>query len=248
MSLRSIGAKPLNTVLRPLRVQLVPGTWTDPAVESFIPARQTMAAARKAGLSVSAYIDSNFARPGTTEDAVNAMLELAELSNCETVCEIGPGTGRYAEKVIAAVHPGAYEIYETARDWIPYLRQLPNAVIRDCDGRTLSETPDASVDLVHAQKIFVYVQFYVVAGYIAEMARVVRPGGVVAFDLITEECLDEETVALWARVGTIFRPVSRSWTVDYLKRRGLTLVGSHFTALPVGTTDGRSELLVFRRD
>jgi ubiquinone/menaquinone biosynthesis C-methylase UbiE len=244
MSLRSMAAKPVNKMLRPMRVQLVPGRWTDPAVESFISARKTTAAAQKAGLSVSAYIDHTFAKPGTTEAAVDAMLELAKLPKYEVVCEIGPGTGRYAEKVIAAVRPGTYEIYETAHDWLPHLRRLPNAAIRDCDGRTLSQTTDASVDLVHAQKIFVYLQFYVVAGYLAEMARVVRPGGAIAFDIVTEDCLDDETVAEWSRVGTLFRPISRSWTIDYLGKRGLTLTGSHITALPVGT----SELMVFHRE
>lgn len=243
MSLRSTAAKPLNIMLRPLRVQLIPGRWTDPAVSSFIPARQTIAAARKAGLSVGAYIDQKFAEPGTTEAAVEATLNMAKLDKYDTVLEIGPGTGRYAEKVIAAVRPSRYEIYETAHDWLPHLSQLPNAVVRQCDGRTLAQTPDASVDLVHAQKLFVYVHFYVVAGYLAEMARVVRPGGAIAFDIVTEECLDDETVALWAREGTIFRPVSRSWTIDYLDRRGLTLAGSHFTPLP----EGKSELMVFHR-
>lgn len=28
-------------------------------------------------------------------------------------------------------------------------------------------------------------------GYLREMARVVRPGGVVAFDVVTENCMDE---------------------------------------------------------
>ena len=88
------------------------------------------------------------------------MLELADLHDeCETVCEIGPGSGRYAEEVIAALHPDTYEVYETATDWLPYLRKLPNAVIRACDGHTLSQTSSASVDLVHAQKVFVYLQF-----------------------------------------------------------------------------------------
>jgi ubiquinone/menaquinone biosynthesis C-methylase UbiE len=232
-------------MLRPLRVQLVPGTSTDPAVETFIPARKTIAAAQKAGLSVGAYIDQTFAEPGATAAVVRAMLELADLpEKCETVCEIGPGTGRFAEEVIAAVHPNAYEIYETATDWIPHLRQLPNVVVRDCDGHTLSQTPDASVDLVHAQKTFVYLEFYAVAGYLAEMARVVRPGGAAAFDIVSEPCLDDATVETWARVGTIFRPISRTWVVDFLQRQGLTLRGSHFTPLPVG----RSEVLVFRRD
>jgi len=174
-------AKPLNDALRPLRVQLVSGISPDPAIRDFLPARKTIAAADKAGLSVSAYIDRTFAEPGTTPDTVKAMLEFADLHDtCKTVCEIGPGTGRYAQEVIAALHPDSYEIYETAKDWLPHLRKLPNAVIRDCDGRTLSQTPSASVDLVHAQKTLVYLEFYVTAGYLDEMARVVRPGGAVA--------------------------------------------------------------------
>ncbi len=105
--------------------------------------------------------------------------------------------------------PRCYEIYETAKDWLPHLSQLPNIVVRDCDGHTLSQTRDASVDLVHAHKVFVYLEFYATAGYLKEMARVVRPGGTVAFDIVTEGCLDDETVGTWARDGTIYRPVPR---------------------------------------
>jgi SAM-dependent methyltransferase len=232
-------------MLRPLHVQLVKGTSPDPAVQEFLSARKTVAAARKAGLPVAEYIDRTFATPGATPDAVQAMLKLADLRDkCQVVCEIGPGSGRYAEGVIAALRPDSYEIYETARDWLPHLRRLPNAVIRACDGHTLSQTPDASVDLVHAQKVFVYLEFYATVGYLQEMARVVRPGGAVAFDVVTEACLDDETVRTWTRRGTIYRPVPREWTVEFLRRRGLTLRGSHFVPLPPGT----SELLVFRRD
>lgn len=245
MSIRAKLAKPVNDALRPLHVQLVSGTSPDPAIKDFIPARKTMAAAQKAGLPLGAYIDRTFAQPGATPDAVRAMLKLADLpGECETVCEIGPGSGRYAEEVIASLHPGRYEIYETAKDWLPRLSLLPNAVFRDCDGHTLSQTAGGSVDLVHAQKVLVYLEFYATAGYLEEMARVVRPGGAVAFDVVTEACLDEETVRTWARNGTIYRPVPRTWAVEFMRRHGLTLRGSHFVPLPPGT----SELLVFRRD
>jgi hypothetical protein len=245
VSVRAKLAKPLNDVLRPLHVQLVPGSSPDPAIQDFIPARKTIAAARKAGLPLGAYIDRTFAEPGTTPNTVKAMLELADLhGKCETVCEIGPGSGRYAEEVIAALCPDTYEIYETAKDWLSYLRKLPNTVIRDCDGHTLSQTSSASVDLVHAQKVFVYLQFYATAGYLDEMARVVRPGGTVAFDILTEACLDDELVEAWTKHGTFYRPVSRVWAVEFLQRRGLTLRGSYFAPLPPGTT----ELLVFHRD
>lgn len=238
-------ARPLNDVLRPLRVQLVSGSSPDPAIQDFIPARKTIAAAQKAGLSVGAYIDQTFAEPGTTPNTVKAMLELADLHDrCETVCEIGPGSGRYAEEVIAALHPGNYEIYETAKDWLPHLCMLPNAVIRNCDGHTLSQTRSASVDLVHAHKVFVYIPFYATAGYLDEMARVVRPGGTVAFDILTEACLDDKLVETWTKRGTFYRPVSKVWAVEFLQRRGLTLRGSYFAPLPQGNT----ELLVFHRD
>jgi SAM-dependent methyltransferase len=243
VGLRSTLAKQVNDVLRPLRVQVVSGTSPDPAVEDFISARATMAAARKAGLPLGAYVDQAFVTPGATPDLVRAMLKLAGRDTYEAVCEIGPGTGRFAEEVIAAVRPGRYEMYEAAQDWHPRLRTLPNAVLLPCDGRTLAATPDASVDLVHAQKVFVYTEIYVTLGYVLEMARVVRPGGVVAFDVTSEECMDEDVVRLWARERTIYRPVPRQWLVDLLGRRGLELVGSYFTPMP----PGRSELLVFRR-
>jgi phospholipid N-methyltransferase len=245
VSVRARLAKPLNDVLRPLHVQLVSGNSPDPAIQDYIPARKTIAAAQKAGLPLGAYIDQTFAEPGTAPNTVKAMLELADMHDkCETVCEIGPGSGRYAQEVIAALHPDAYEIYETAGDWLRYLRKLPSGVIRDCDGHTLSPTRSGSVDLVHAHKVFVYIPFYATAGYLEEMARVVRPGGAVAFDIITEACLDDKTVKAWMKRGTFYRPISRVWAVEFLQRRGLTLRGSYFAPLPPGTT----ELLVFRRD
>ena len=245
MSFRTKLAKPVNDTLRPLRVQLVPGTSPDPAIKDFIPARKILAGARKAGLPLGAYMDMTFAKPGATPELVRVMLKLAGLQDtCETVCEIGPGTGRFAEEIIATLHPARYEVYETAKDWLPRLRQLPNVVMQKCDGRTLSQTPDGSVDLVHAQKLFVYCEFFTTAGYLEEMARVVRPGGSVGFDVVTEECLDDKTVREWVRTASFYRPVPREWAVEFMRRRGLTLLGSHFSPLPPGTT----ELLVFRRD
>lgn len=245
MSLRRRAATSLNVALRPLRIQVVAGTSPDPAVRGYVSARKTLAEARRARLPVGTYIDQTFARPGATPEAVRAMIDIADLQSCARVCEIGPGSGRYAEEVIKAFHPQAYEIYETARDWLPHLRHLPNVEIRNADGHTLGETADASVDLVHAHKVFVYLDFFATLGYLCEMARVVRPGGIVAFDLVTEPCLNDEIVLGWSRRGTIYRPVPRDWIVEFLRRRELVLRGSHIEPLPVG--HGNSELLVFQR-
>ncbi len=245
MSIRTKLAKPVNNLLRPLHLQLVSGNSADPAVKDFIPARKTIAAAEHAGLPLGEYIDQTFVQPGATSQTVNAILELGDLHSAGvTVCEIGPGSGRFAEKITEALNPRRYEIYETARDWLPRLGQLPNAVIQECDGRTLSGTASGSVDLVHAHKVFVYLEFHTTAGYLEEMARVLRPGGVAAFDIVTEDCLDDETVAEWVRTASFFRPIPREWVSGFMQRRRLTLRGSQFVPLP----PGRSELLVFGRD
>ena len=245
MSLRSDLGASANRFLRPLNVQLISGTSTDPAVDNYLPARKTIAAARSAGLSVSDYIDNTHVQPGATAAVVKEMLAIAGLSSkCETVCEIGAGSGRFAEKVIAALHPDRYEIYETARDWLPHLRKLPNAVLQDSDGHSLASTKDASVDLAHAQKVFTCIPFYASVGYMAEMARVVRPGGTVAFDAVTEDCLEETAIRTWGQPSrSIFHPLPREWLVSFLAERYLTLAGSFFTPLP----PGRAEVLVFHK-
>ena len=246
MTIRTKLVKPVNGLLRPLHMQLVSGTSVDPAIKDFIPARKTIAAAEKAGLPLGEYIDVTFVQPGVTSQTIDAIFELGELpSTAETICEIGPGSGRFAEKVIEKLSPRRYEIYETARDWLPRLEQLPNAVIQSCDGHTLSGTADGSVDLVHAHKVFVYLEFHTTAGYLEEMARVARPGGgVVAFDIVTEDCLDDAIVADWVQTASFYRPVPRAWVAEFMQRRGLTLRGSEFVPL----RPGKSELLVFRRD
>ena len=244
VSFKTIAGKCINTSLRPLGIQVVRGRSTDPAIKSFISAKETVAAARSAGLSVGDYLDQNHAEAGTTAASVDAMLRLSALpDSVERVCEIGPGSGRYAEKVIAALHPQVYEAYETASDWWPHLRRLPNLITQPCDGHTLTNTRSASVDLVHAHKVFVYIPFATTAGYLQEMARVVRPEGTVAFDIVTEDCLDEQTVNSWVTHGSIFLPTPRNWAIDFLARRGLSLQGNFFAAMS-GT---RTELLVFRR-
>lgn len=235
----------VNRALRPVGVQVVRGWSSDAAVQSFISARRTLAAAQRAGLSLTDYVDQFSAKPGATAAAVKVMLQLADLNApVRRVCEIGPGTGRYAEKVIAALQPEVYEAYETARDWLPHLSKLPGIQLHDADGRTLSQTASASVDLVHAHKLFVYIPLVTSVGYWWEMARIVRPGGAVAFDIVTENCLDEPTTSTWVSSGaTLYSMIPRQWTINVLGRKGLTLVGSTFVPM----SGGRSELLVFRK-
>jgi SAM-dependent methyltransferase len=235
----------VNKAFRPLGVQVIRGYSDDPAIKPFLSARKTMSGARRAGLSLRDYVDQYSAEPGATAATVQAMLELAELGDsAERVCEIGPGTGRYADLVIAALRPAVYEVYETADDWLPHLRELPGVKLMPADGHTLSHTATGTVDLVHAQKVFVYLPFVITVGYLTEMARVVKPGGVMAFDIVTENCMDEAVTEHWvSQSATIYSMIPRQWTVDLLDRHGLALLGNAFAPL----SGGRTELLAFRK-
>ncbi|MEU8225739.1 class I SAM-dependent methyltransferase [Kribbella sp. NPDC048915] len=239
----------VNRALRPTGFQVVRGHSTDPAISPFLPARRTIKQAAKAGKSVGDFLDSYSAEPGATAATVDALLEIGHLTpdTVDRVCEIGPGSGRYTARVQAAVQPSWYEVYETASDWIRYLRgELPTLTFRPTDGHTLAPTPSASVDLVHTHKLLGYIPFVTALGYVDEMARVVRPGGVVAFDLITDDCLDDSTTKVWLTEPhrmSIYSVAPRAWLTDFLAQRNLELEGSRFVPL----SGGRTELLVYRR-
>lgn len=245
MSLSGLIRDAVNRALRPFKIQLIRSYTTDPAIGSFLSARKTAGRAKRAGLTIGDYIDRYSAEPGATSDTVAAMLRLADLGDRpKRVCEVGAGSGRYARVVVSALRPDVYEIYETAPDWLPHLRGLPGALIQPADGHSLSGTATASIDLVHAHKLFVYIPFVITAGYLDEMARVVRPGGAVAFDIITEKCTDRATTDKWiADNSTLYNVTPRDWAVERLAQQGLSLVGSRLVPL----SGGHTELLVFRR-
>jgi SAM-dependent methyltransferase len=248
MSVRHTINAAVNKGLRPTGFQLVRGHSADPAISAFLPAKRIVKQAGRAGQSVGDYLDSYSAEPGATAETVEAMLELSGLTTAERVCEIGPGSGRYSTRILSALRPTSYEVYETAPDWIAYLRQeLPSLVFRPTDGKTLGSTPSASVDLVHTHKLLSYIPFVTALGYLDEMARVVRSGGTVAFDMITDDCLDDSTTKVWLTEPdrmTIYSVAPRAWLTAFLAQRDLALVGRRFVPL----SGGRTELLVFRRN
>jgi hypothetical protein len=220
--------------------------WSD--VRNFIPFEATLAAAAAQGLSVADYVDVRHNRAGATQEAVDRMAALGAFAGrIDRVCEIGPGSGRYLEKIFRLCKPSHYEIYETAADWAGWLQRTYAVVPQPTDGKSLSATPARSIDLVHAHKVLTTVPWAVSCGYLLEMARVVRDGGRVVFDVMTEACTDQPTVAAWAA-----RPVSgssypammpRQFLLDVLEGQGLRLVASFFVAME----PGRSECMIFER-
>lgn len=240
----------VNGLLTPLGVKITRSDghdWSD--VANFIPFESTIEGARKAGMSLCDYIDGVLSgTPGVTADTIAKMKSLGVFADpLHTILEIGPGSGRYLEKTLAACRPSRYEIYETATAWARYLVQNFPVVLQRTDGYSLSSTPDQSVDLAQAHKVFSTVPFMATCCYWHELVRVIRPGGWAVFDAMTERCLDTQTLGVWAksgiRNGSYPAATPREAAVRFFTDAGFSLRGSFIVPMAPGCT----ELFVFRR-
>jgi Methyltransferase domain len=239
----------LNVVLKPAALELrYVADWDDDP-RGFIPFSATLSGAATAGLSVADYVDATYNRPGATQHSVEQMAALGAFEGTiERVCEIGPGSGRYLERVQKLCHPAHYEIYETAPDWAEWLVKTYGVIHQPTDGTRLASTPSRSMDLVQAHKVFGTTPTLVTCHYLEEMARVVKDKGKVLFDVMTERCLDEATLARWFATGVKHglypAMMPRQFLIDMLARRGLTLRGTFLVPMEPGMT----ECMLFIRD
>lgn len=219
-------------------------------VDDFLPFEATMRAARAHGLSVGDHIDEVMnGTPGATQSTIDALRDLGVYAaGPHTMLEIGPGSGRYLEKTLKECSPDRYEIYETAAPWAAYLVETFGVVARPTAGSSLAPTPDGSVDLVQAHKVFNSVTFLIASRYFFEMARVTRPGGRIVFDVMTETCLDPATVGTWATQGgpghgPYPAAMPRRTCVDLFETLDCGLEASFLAPLGVAST----EVLVFKK-
>jgi SAM-dependent methyltransferase len=217
----------------------------------YISFKETLEAAKVEGLSVGEYIERKHLTGGRSalDQTMDGLVSLGLFSaQIESVCELGPGSGRYLQKTIAQCHPSHYEIYETSNEWRRWLVQQYGVVAKKCDGRALAETDSGSVDFVHAHKLFPGLPFLITASYFREMARVVRHGGWVVFDILTEECFSKEHLDAWFNADPwewAWSPqmTAREYAVGIFAERGIPLVGSFRVPLFPAVT----ECMVFRK-
>lgn len=222
--------------------------WTD--TTQFLPLESTLQAAKAAHLSLGDYIDEVVNKiPGATQATIDGMRKLGVFDGkISTVIEIGPGSGRYLEKTIAACSPERYEIYETAEPWAKYVERTYGVIRQATNGRTLAGSASASADLVQAHKVFCGISLTPTLSNWREMARVTRPGGHVVFDVITEECLSPQMIERWVdadmHLGPYPATIPKAVCVNYFAWRNFDLKGTFQIKLG---QPGTTEVLVFQR-
>jgi Methyltransferase domain len=210
---------------------------------AYQPFAKTQRGAAKEGLSVGDYIDKKFQVPGATDRTVEQLVVFK--TKIETILEIGPGSGRYLERILKRAQPQRYEIYETDSQWADYLAKTYPVVCQYADGSTLSQTPSDSIDLGHAHKVFTYLPVVVCWQYFGELVRVSRKGGYIAFDVVTEACLPDDVLEQFA-CQKIYYPtiMPRDYVLQFFARRNCRLTQSFFAPM----IPGQSEYLVFVKD
>ena len=247
-SLKTTIGKSINVFLKSLDFKITRLSQPYTEYRDYIPFEETIAGAKEADLSVGDYIDAKHNKPGATQDTIDQMsaLEVFE-GKVDRICEIGPGSGRYLEKIVKICIPTYYEIYETASKWEKYLEQTYQVIAHSTDGKSLASTPSNSIDLVHAHKVMPGQPSLVMCRYFEEMARVVRTDGKIVFDMVTEGCLDDATLKDWFIAGVSYQHypclMPKQFAIDLLSRRDCTFVGSFFVPMKPGKT----ECMVFRK-
>lgn len=211
----------------------------------YISASETVQKAKESGLSVCDYVEKSWNQIGETQKVIDNMAQWIDFSTIHNVCEIGPGTGRYTEKVLERIGTGRYEIYETAQDWMEYLSHSYPVVACQTNGKDLTDTESNSIDLLHSHGVFVYLPFIVSMIYFKEMVRTVKTNGYVVFDFYSENCMTNEIVERWIQAKEYFPAFLSAPHVDeYFNAAGFKKVGEFYNK----HGQGKSHYVIYKKE
>jgi predicted TPR repeat methyltransferase len=244
---RQMLERAVNGVLEPLGVKLVRRGPPPTIGGRQLSDQQVIAEAARRGISAGELVEELFGKSGRAAQIVQRMADCGALSaNVKAVCEIGPGSGLYVAPVVKRAAVQRYEIYEIARIRAEHVQRQFDVIVQPADGETLKSTQAQSMDLVHAHGVFVALDFLTTCSYLRETVRVLAPGGHAVFDLITNDCLDEQTLDGWRRSRLRYASLhSRDWVTRFFRANGCTLVDEFRMPLLV---EGVSRYFILRRD
>lgn len=163
----------------------------------YIDCHVTVALAKQEKLSVCDYVEKIWDQQGAAQRVIDTMDTAIHVRSLQTMCEIGPGPGRYMEKILSLCPGTEYVFYETSDDWSEWLALTYPAQRRAADGRSLQHEPDESMDLIHAHGVFTYLPALTTIEYFLEMVRVCKKGGWIVFDFFAEDSIRGDHLATW---------------------------------------------------
>lgn len=216
-------------------------------VLGYIPAKETIDAASKRGLSVGDYLEMIWDERGNRQIIVDELRKIGVFNrNIKNICEIGTGAGLCAEKIAKIWKPERYESYEPDKDWANWLAEKYNIISHDADGKSLCYTQTSSIDLVLANGVFVYLPFLTAYRYFQEIVRVINNEGYVVFDILSEDCFDDETIKSWIESNQSYPCLlCKKYVINFFIKHNFVLIGEFFNS-KFGA--GKSHYLIFNKD
>jgi hypothetical protein len=222
---------------------------------SYFDAKETIDAATRNNQRVSEYVENLCGVPGLGARVIENFRQHGALNQETTrVCEIGTGAGLYAEPILEYRRDVHYESYELDPAWAHWLSATFKIISHPAPGDRLSGTDAQSVDLVHANGVFVYTPFLVSIKYFLEMFRITRIRGYAIFDCFSERCFNGEAMKAWLRSGYDYPCILPEGYVKRLfEANGFSLVGEFLSNVPNdnpppdGWASTRTHYLVFQK-
>jgi SAM-dependent methyltransferase len=125
------------------------------------------------------------------------------LKNIKNVLEVGPGTGRFTNKILELLNPSKYYVIETSKPWRKYLMKKfgSNPTTQFFapipTGHDFSSIESNSIDLLHGHGVFVYLNHVTMYSYLLESIRVIAPGGYLYLEYFSIEKCTSEILDNW---------------------------------------------------
>lgn len=212
----------------------------------YISAKETIEAAARNNQSVTDYVEALWKIQGQTSQTIDDFRKYGALNpSTSHICEIGTGTGMFAATILKSHGSCHYESYEVDEQWAAWLSRTFKIISHPATGDSLNGTPPNSVDLVHANGVFVYTPFLVACKYFCEIFRVTKSGGHAVFDIFSEACFDGELLKSWLMSGHVYPCIL---PVEYVKKfflaNGFNFKGDFFSKK---FGEGKSQYLVFQK-
>jgi SAM-dependent methyltransferase len=118
-----------------------------------------------------------------------------------TVCEIGPGTGRWSRHILERIPRGELHLVDPSpwmvRFLAGYFKGAPNVYTHINDGQSLPLARGTRLDLVFSANTFVELKLGVIWLYARDFARTLKPGGYAVVDYV-----DPTTAEGWQHLQT----------------------------------------------
>jgi len=191
-------------------------------------------AARNAGMYVGDYAEAQWDEVGRSRSIVET-LYAPRLKEDSAVLEAGPGTGMFARKVVEHIPKGTMHLFEIDPYWMKFLFGVfdndSRVRIHETDGYSYDDIPDQSIDLYHANGVFVYTSHMVTCRNLVEAVRITRNGGAIAFDFFDMEEVPE--IFEFVRLNAFPQPQehwklnSLSFVKAFMGKLGCTLEATH---------------------